>query len=186
MQVHLFDYKSTEPLISGLAGNRLQLCMLVLSKLRDTYWSAGVMHRLFERAQCILQESKRSNPGTASGLVQGSGQVGTHPGNQQTSDAQNQPQKDNNVHILDCMSEVLPLMSSANDMPPFWDDPLSFDTVDELLGPSFGLPEDAFEGLFPNLYGNSAQVLNPVTQLHNGLSQSIWPIPLNDEEERLT
>ena len=54
MQIHLADCKSSNTLTCGLARNKLQLCMLVLSDMRATYWSANVMYRLFERAQSLL------------------------------------------------------------------------------------------------------------------------------------
>ncbi|KAL7929726.1 hypothetical protein V8C35DRAFT_314642 [Trichoderma chlorosporum] len=57
MQIHLFDCKSSNILTRGLAENKLQLHMLVLSNLRGTYWSADVMYRLFDRAQKILKKS---------------------------------------------------------------------------------------------------------------------------------
>ncbi|KAJ5214910.1 hypothetical protein N7468_010589 [Penicillium chermesinum] len=54
MQIHLFDCKAGNALQANLGQNKLQLCMLILDNLRDTYWSAGVMFRLFDRAQKIL------------------------------------------------------------------------------------------------------------------------------------
>ncbi|EHK16237.1 uncharacterized protein TRIVIDRAFT_114210, partial [Trichoderma virens Gv29-8] len=57
MQIHLYDCKSPNLLTRGLAENKLQLYMLVLSNLRGTYWSADVMYRLFDRAQSILKKS---------------------------------------------------------------------------------------------------------------------------------
>ncbi|KIW90544.1 uncharacterized protein Z519_09191 [Cladophialophora bantiana CBS 173.52] len=136
MQIHLFDYKSVEPLISGLAGNRLQLCMLILSKLRETYWSAGVMYRLFERAQRILQESKRCNLNTVPRLGQDLDQVVNDCDTRPNADYHNRLQKHIDTPVLDSSLEGWPLMSNTTtDALPFWDGPLSFDTVGELLGP---------------------------------------------------
>jgi len=53
MKIHLHDYRSNNSLQSGLVTNKLQLCMLFLANSSDTYWSAGVMYRLFKRAQSI-------------------------------------------------------------------------------------------------------------------------------------
>jgi hypothetical protein len=58
MQIHLFDCKSSVPLRRGLGKNKLNLCMLVLTQLRNTYWSASVIYRLFERAQSMLDKAK--------------------------------------------------------------------------------------------------------------------------------
>jgi hypothetical protein len=58
MQIHLFECKSTVPLRRGLGKNKLNLCMLVLTQLRSTYWSASVIYRLFERAQIMLDKVK--------------------------------------------------------------------------------------------------------------------------------
>lgn len=56
MQIHLFDFcKAATPLLRSLGKNKLGLCLLVLSHIRRTYWSASVIHRLFARAQQILQ-----------------------------------------------------------------------------------------------------------------------------------
>jgi hypothetical protein len=62
MQIHLYDCKSSNNLIRGLAENKLHLHMLVLSSLRGTYWSADVMYRLFERAQIILKKGSSQTP----------------------------------------------------------------------------------------------------------------------------
>jgi hypothetical protein len=58
MQIHLFDCKSSVPIRRGLGKNKLNLCMLVLAQLRNTYWSASVIYRLFERAQVMLDKAK--------------------------------------------------------------------------------------------------------------------------------
>ena len=50
MQIHLADCHSSSPTRRILGKHKLDLCMLVLSLVRDTYWSAGVMHDLFARA----------------------------------------------------------------------------------------------------------------------------------------
>ncbi|OAL28103.1 hypothetical protein AYO22_03130 [Fonsecaea multimorphosa] len=174
MQIHLFDFKSLEPLVSGLAGNRLQLCMLVLSKLRETYWSAGVMHRLFERAQRILQESKRgNNVETASESSQACDQADHHSANHVTVvDFQNEFERHNGYPTIVDPPEGWPFTNSTTEASlQLWDDPLSFDTVEELLGPGFGLPGDAFEGLFTSSYGGGVQNLNSATQLHDNLAQ---------------
>lgn len=170
MQVHLFDYKSSDPLISGLAKNRLQLCMLVLSKLRETYWSAGVMYRLFERAQQILQDSKSSNSGTISSSLHHLSHESTHSEHQPASYSQERLPNQSDAPVLESLAGWPVTNTSATDLS-LWNDPLSFDTVDELLGPGFGLSSDAFEGLFP---GNDISQLNPVAQPQTEIPQSMW------------
>lgn len=169
MQIHLFDFKSTEPLVNGLAGNRLQLCMLILAKLRETYWSAAVMYRLFERAQRILEESRQSQLRTVPGLTRRP--VHETDGQEPQEILRGQVQHQNNYNIagLDTTSASWPLMSTQVESSSIWDDPLGFDTVDELLGPGFGLPEDAFQGLFPGIGSNDL----PLGSQDNAI-QSTW------------
>ncbi|KAL1893316.1 hypothetical protein Sste5346_006493 [Sporothrix stenoceras] len=67
MQIHLFDSgKGATPLLRSLGKNKLGLCLLVLSHIRRTYWSASVIHRLFARAQQILQGAPASTMKTQS------------------------------------------------------------------------------------------------------------------------
>ncbi|CAK7236100.1 hypothetical protein SCUCBS95973_009492 [Sporothrix curviconia] len=64
MQIHLYDScKAANPLLRSLGKNKLGLCLLVLSHIRNTYWSASVIHRLFSRAQQILQDASGGESG---------------------------------------------------------------------------------------------------------------------------
>lgn len=65
MQIHLFDCKAESTLLRNHGKNKLDLCLLVLSEMRNTYWSASVIYRLFSKAQKILEESssRSSKPG---------------------------------------------------------------------------------------------------------------------------
>ena len=56
MQIHLLDCKSPNSLFRQLGNLKLQLCMMILSELRDTYWGADFSYRMFERAQAKLSE----------------------------------------------------------------------------------------------------------------------------------
>ncbi|KAF9885366.1 hypothetical protein FE257_012983 [Aspergillus nanangensis] len=56
MQIHLYDCRSPNPLVRRFAGQKLELCMLVMSQLRHTYWGADFMFRLFQRAQVKVAE----------------------------------------------------------------------------------------------------------------------------------
>ena len=56
MQIHLLDCKSPNALSRQLGNLKLQLCMIILSELRETYWGADFAYRMFERAQAKLAE----------------------------------------------------------------------------------------------------------------------------------
>jgi hypothetical protein len=57
MQRHLIDCKSSNPFTRKFAASKLELCMLVLSELRHTYWGADFTFKLFQKAQAKLQTS---------------------------------------------------------------------------------------------------------------------------------
>lgn len=59
MQIHLSDCRSPVRARQALGRNKLDLCLAVLQSLQDTYWSASVTHRLFERAADILSGHTR-------------------------------------------------------------------------------------------------------------------------------
>ncbi len=156
MQIHLRDYKSTSALVSGLASNRLQLCMLVLSKLRETYWSAGVMYRLFTRAQNLIKTSKQpplppaTTTGNSTPTVQRSQ---THqPSLQSLQNSiqhhQHQHQHQPDVPGLDASASNLPTYDDTG--PLSWNASSYFGSVDQLLSPGFALSEDTFLSLFPD------------------------------------
>lgn len=50
MQIHLLDLKSSSNLARRLAEHRLQLGMMILAELRETYWGADFTLKLFRRA----------------------------------------------------------------------------------------------------------------------------------------
>lgn len=151
MQIHLSDCKSTKALTHDLATHKIQLCMLVLSHLRVTYWSADVMYKLFDRAQKILDETRASQssssdlsdpqPHSAASAVQS-----TNPGLVE-------PQ----AHSLmgsHCQSGGL-LMTDLNAMPQdtgqlWYSVSPQFSNVDQLLSPGFSLSEDVFQHFFSN------------------------------------
>ncbi|KAI5460766.1 fungal-specific transcription factor domain-containing protein [Mariannaea sp. PMI_226] len=54
MQIHLLDCKSSNALVRQFASQKLQICMLALSELRDTYWGADFVFEIFQRAQSKL------------------------------------------------------------------------------------------------------------------------------------
>ncbi|OAL32686.1 hypothetical protein AYO20_07844 [Fonsecaea nubica] len=59
MQIHLYECRSSRPLIHNLAWSKLEVCMMVVSELRETYWGANFAFKLFEAAKAMLQ--KRSH-----------------------------------------------------------------------------------------------------------------------------
>ena len=69
MQIHLFDCKADSPLLRNHGKNKLDLCLLVLSEMRNTYWSASVIYRLFAKAQQILAGASLNSggPGSSAG-----------------------------------------------------------------------------------------------------------------------
>jgi hypothetical protein len=60
MQIHLLDCKSPVSLFRQLGNLKLQLCMMILSELRDTYWGADFAYRMFERARAKLSEEPQA------------------------------------------------------------------------------------------------------------------------------
>lgn len=153
MQIHLYDCKSTNSLIRGLAENKLQLHMLVLSNLRGTYWSADVMYRLFERAQTILkkgssQTSKREkNSGHQLNRVVTSESINDRSFIQVQQELQLQPPPAPQQPQPDGISMLMTPETSMmmSDQPPanqwFGESP-QFSDVDQLLSPGFYLSED--------------------------------------------
>jgi hypothetical protein len=57
MQIHLLDCKSSNALVRQFATQKLHVCMLALSELRDTYWGADFVFEMFQRAQNKLLET---------------------------------------------------------------------------------------------------------------------------------
>ena len=174
MQIHLFDCKSTVPLRRGLGSNKLNLCMLVLSQLRDTYWSASVTYRLFERAQAVLDKSnsrvsiqaEQPTVGSQATRPQPNGQVVDIEHNQQYHNHQNQQQQENAENSLGIIHE--PNLSMNGQTAPFWlNDSPSFSNLDQLLSPGFSIPDDVFQSFFTSydsgiagVYGQAIPVSN--------------------------
>lgn len=160
MQIHLFDCKSTSPLRRGLGKNKLNLCMLVLSQLRDTYWSASVIYRLFERAQTMLEKSKSSSglPAQARQATNSSHSTAASP-NSSSNDANNQrqhyqrDQQQQQHHQSTNESEPgIPhanlLMDESVMQGSYWLNESGspcFSNVDQLLSPGFYIPENTFQ-----------------------------------------
>ena len=154
MQIHLFDCKSTVPLRRGLGSNKLNLCMLVLSQLRDTYWSASVIYRLFERAQVMLDKSNSGDSTQAEKPNVSSHRIGAHSNSQnvdteyQQQHGQNQPQQQEDTDDpIQQMPDSSLLMSEQSASLWFNDSPC-FSNVDQLLSPGFSISESAFQSFF--------------------------------------
>ncbi|OQU97001.1 Fungal specific transcription factor domain-containing protein [Cladophialophora immunda] len=63
IQIHLVEMTlPTTPILKTLSAHKFQLCMMVLSELRDNYWGAAVAYRLFEKAQADLHGSSPNQP----------------------------------------------------------------------------------------------------------------------------
>lgn len=153
MQIHLADCKSTSSLTCGLARNKLQLCMLVLSDLRQTYWSANIMYRLFERGQALLNNGGVRTPSNRLRSA--------------TPDREQTPPE----HEESVVPEPALLLEEPLD-PQWFNISPQFSSVDQLLSPGFSLSaEDVFLDFFPN-YPNGAygQALLPDETMYNNLS----------------
>lgn len=142
MQIHLHDSRSTNSLQSGLATNKLQLCMLFLANISDTYWSAGVMYRLFERAQTILKAVTYTN-----------GSKGTKEKKPSVF-----PRHDNMVRLYtppETIDNTAPSLSHSDryetaGLEDTWSnqDGISMEAIDQLLNPDFALRDDNYDALF--------------------------------------
>lgn len=127
--------------------------MLALTQLRDTYWSASVIYRLFARAQNILDQSSSSTP------LQAEKSTGSHrngegfPGNHVSEQSQAQGVATEDVSQVRSESDLL----IDDQVVPFWmNDSPCFDNVDQLLSPGFSISENAFQSLFIG-YNNSIE-----------------------------
>lgn len=179
MQIHLFDCKSTVALRRGLGKNKLSLCMLLLSQLRNTYWSASVIFRLFERAQIMLDKSNRGM------MTQSEGATSDHSGTLAVNNSKDiteyqrpQPQTQlqlpgqeyvvasNNMAQIPFAMPTAPMMDQAMAGTYWFNDSGSpcFNNVDQLLSPGFSVPDNMFQSLFngfdPGLQGVYDQ-MNP-------------------------
>ncbi|KAL7920603.1 hypothetical protein ACQKWADRAFT_297968 [Trichoderma austrokoningii] len=141
MQIHLYDCKSANALVRGLAENKLQLQMLVLSNLRETYWSADVMYRLFERAQMILKKGSSQAPKRDANSHDQLSRVAT-------SDTINDQSF---IHQLPLQPppppDGIPMLMTAetmmmSDHQPWFSESPQLSDVDQLLSPGFYLSED--------------------------------------------
>ncbi|KUJ13906.1 uncharacterized protein LY89DRAFT_590938 [Mollisia scopiformis] len=170
MQIHLFDCKSSVPLRRGLGKNKLSLCMLVLSQLRDTYWSASVIFRLFERAQTMLDKSKSNNiplvenPATNHHRSESHSTSSPHVDTeyQQHQQFQQASAQASMGHIPD--SNLLTAEQTIPDTYWFNDSGSPcFSNVDQLLSPGFSVPENVYQPFFTG-YDNG--IGGPYNHLH--------------------
>jgi hypothetical protein len=167
MQINLFDCKSELPLRRGLGRNKLNLCMLVISQLRETYWSASVIHRLFDRAQDIIGRSHLSNSNHLEkkkvsynvdsshdleklGSLRNSFQFNSqdiatsqHPHLQ----SDYQPQEQQLEEYREPLRQMLESNLSDNEQQSqsWLNESMFFGNVDHLLSPSFVISENAYQ-----------------------------------------
>lgn len=140
MQIHLYDCKSPNALTRGLAENKLQLHMLVLSNLRGTYWSADVIYRLFDRAQNIL---KKSNSQIEKQPIKNADNSRDYTNLQQQPQPQLLPPTDSPLLPT---PEPTVLMNDQQNANTWFNGSPEFRGVDQLLSPGFYLSEDDFSG----------------------------------------
>ncbi|KAF5614147.1 cutinase transcription factor 1 beta [Fusarium subglutinans] len=151
MQIHLSDCKSTKALIRALATHKMQLCTLVLSNLRVTYWSADVMYKLFDRAQKILDKT-RASQSSSSDLSDPEPHLAASA-QQSTNTGLVEPQAHTSMDNQ-CQADGL-LMTDLNVMPQdteqlWYSVSPQFSNLDQLLSPGFSLSEDVFQHFFSN------------------------------------
>ncbi len=58
MQMYMWDIRFSSGLSRDYAMHQLELHLLVLSHLKDTYWSADMQHSLFSRMLAIVNEGQ--------------------------------------------------------------------------------------------------------------------------------
>ncbi|VUC26517.1 unnamed protein product [Clonostachys rosea] len=56
MQVHLLDSTSNLRLVQSMGVNNLELCMLVVKEIRNTWFGAEVVHRMFRQARFLIEK----------------------------------------------------------------------------------------------------------------------------------
>ncbi|KAJ5708971.1 hypothetical protein N7493_010305 [Penicillium malachiteum] len=155
MQIHLFDCKSDSQLQAHLAKNRLNLCLLFLDNLRDTYWSAGVMYRLFDRAQTILTSRNTTNHPMSSQKLGPTSNTPRHP---------NDPGNNTIVAtevIPPSIADFTPQSTTSGVLPESFSGDLEnnaysldFAALEQLLSPGFALSDGHSQGLFTEYTGN--------------------------------
>lgn len=180
MQIHLFDCKSTVPLRRGLGSNKLNLCMLVLSQLRDTYWSASVIYRLFKRAQVMLEKSNSCVSTQTEKPPVSSHHIGAHSNSHEVDtehqqpdhNDQDQPQQQEDTEDPIRPTPELNILTNEQ-AASFWlNDSPSFSNVDQLLSPGFSISENTFQSFFTgydNVYDQIVPVSsgNPIDMVYN-------------------
>ena len=121
--------------------------MLVLSNLRNTYWSAGVMFRLFERAQFLLSGNADSALTKANRKrhIRSPNRQSVTPINQNVPEARQQ-QHTNDDPVL---PEPEVNLSMNNQTMQFLSvESPGFSTVDQLLSPGFTVYDNAYQNFF--------------------------------------
>lgn len=172
MQLHLFECKSLVPLRRGLGKNKLDLCMLVLTQLRNTYWSASVIYRLFERAQNMLDKARLAPKLSTEPEA---GVSSRTPGTERlghTFSHQN-AQQETVLHSSQAMHGTNLQSDDRNAPSTFWLNESGspcFSNVDHLLSPGFFVSENVFRPFFAD-YGNG-------TGNMDGYDQYSMPLPL--------
>ena len=185
MQIHLFDCKSSVPLRRGLGKNKLNLYMLVLSQLRNTYWSASVIYRLFERATIMLDKPQpNSDVSTQAAKCLSSQRRGTISKDintelqEQLHRRQYQQQQDSTEDSIRPVPGFDLLMDEQIAPGAFWlNDSGSpcFSNVDHLLSPGFFISENTFQPFFPG-YDNGNGTLGAYDQM--GSASNNAPVDL--------
>jgi hypothetical protein len=119
--------------------------MLFLANISETYWSAGVMYRLFEQAQNILRAvNYKSNSNKTKEK-----RTATYPRHNNVISPYTPPET---------LGDTTPATSQLNRYDPTTLDPIStswyndedlcLNAIEQLLDPDFSLPDDNYDALF--------------------------------------
>lgn len=77
LQVHLLQSISEDPFAKCLARNHLNICMIMLKELRQTYWAADFIHSLFSKARKQIDALKTPQQDLVPSRDQGSSEQET-------------------------------------------------------------------------------------------------------------
>ena len=146
--------------------------MLILTQLRNTYWSASVIYRLFERAQSMLDKARFAPKLSMEPEAGFSSRTPSTERLMQTFSHQD-AQQETALGPSQAMHETNLQSVDHNAPSTFWLNESGspcFSNVDHLLSPGFFVSENVFQPFFAD-YGNGTGVMD-------GYDQNNMPLPL--------
>ena len=110
MHTHLLNYKSTDPLSRRLGLNKLEVCMMVMRELEETYTSASIFCGVFlEAMRQLYPEYSASTTLPPPGM----------PNSNQTTQNTVLPQLD--VTLSPMSDDILSALMDGISSPNFWE-----------------------------------------------------------------